>query len=55
LPELEVFAETIEDIFGFKIPEGLELEPFCDVVFEGLDFGFDEGKGASEGWFVEAG
>jgi len=40
----EVFTETVEDVFGFEVPEGLELEPFADVVAELLDFGLDKGE-----------
>ncbi len=45
----EGVTEAVEDIFSFKIPKGLELEPFGDVVFELLDFGFDECEGAFQG------
>lgn len=37
----EGVSEFVEYVFGFEVPEGLELEPFGDVVFELLDFGFD--------------
>ena len=42
LPVRERVAEAVEDVFGFEIPEGLELEPFADIVFELLDFVLDE-------------
>ena len=44
LPVCEIFAEAVEDVVGFEIPEGLELEPFADVVSEMLHFDFDQGK-----------
>ena len=44
LPVREVLAEAVEDVFGFEVPEGLELEPFADVVAELLDFGLDQGE-----------
>lgn len=44
----EGVSEAVEDVFGFEIPEGLELEPFVDVVSELLDFGFDEGEWPGE-------
>ena len=34
LPVCERVAEAVEDVFGFEVPEGLELEPFGDVVFQ---------------------
>jgi hypothetical protein len=34
-------AEAVEDVFGFEVPEGLELEPFADVVSEVLHFDFE--------------
>lgn len=45
----EGVSEAAEDVFGFEVPEGLELEPFVDVVFQVLDFGFDEGERSGEG------
>lgn len=42
-------AEAVEDVFGFEIPERLELEPFGDVVFELLDFGFNKLEGFFKG------
>ena len=36
-------------------PEGLELEPFGDVVSEVLDFDFDQGKWSLEGVVGEVG
>ena len=32
LPVRERIPETIEHVFGFKVPEGLELQPLGDVV-----------------------
>ena len=32
LPVGERVAEAVEDVFGLEVPEGLELEPFRDVV-----------------------
>jgi hypothetical protein len=49
LPVCEIITEAIEDIFGFKVPEGLKLEPFADVVSEVLHFDFDKGKRSLEG------
>jgi hypothetical protein len=48
LPGCERVAEAVEDVFGFEVPEGLELEPFGDVGGEGTDSGFDEGEGSFE-------
>jgi hypothetical protein len=45
----EIFAEMVEEVFGFEVPEGLELEPFADVVSEVLYFDFDQGKQSLEG------
>ena len=42
LPVCERVAEAVEDVFGFEIPKGLELQPFGDVVFQLLDLEFDE-------------
>ena len=46
---------AVEYVFGLEIPEGRELEPFADVVFELLDFMFDQGEGAFEGVVCETG
>jgi hypothetical protein len=51
----EVFGEAIEDVFSFEIPEGLELEPFGDVVSEVLDFDFDEKEWSFESVVGEVG
>jgi len=48
LSACEIFAEAIEDVFGFN-PKGLELKPFAGVVTELLDFDFDEGEWSFEG------
>jgi len=53
--QCEVFAEAVEDVFGFEIPEGLELKPFGDVVSEALDFDFDQGEWSLEGVVGEVG
>jgi hypothetical protein len=45
----EIFAEAVEDVFGFQVPEGLELEPFGDVVSELLNFDLDQGEWSLEG------
>jgi len=45
----EFFADAVEDVFGLEVPEGLELEPFGDVVSEVLHFDFDQGKWSLEG------
>ena len=42
----EIFAEAVEDVFGFEVPEGLE---FGNVVSEVLHFDFDEGEWSFEG------
>jgi hypothetical protein len=55
LPVYEIFAEAVEDIFGFEVPEGLELEPFADVISEVLDFDFDQGKRSPEDVVEEVG
>ena len=47
--------DAVEYVFGLKIPEGRELEPFADVVFELLDFMFDQGEGAIEDVVCETG
>ena len=47
--------DAVEYIFGLEIPEGRELQPFADVVFELLDFMFDQGEGAIEGVVWETG
>jgi len=44
----EIFAEAVEDVFGFEVQEGLGLEPFGDVVSEVLHFDFDHMK-----WFLK--
>jgi hypothetical protein len=44
----EIFAEAVEDVVGFEVPEGLELEPFADVVSEVSQFDFDQGKRSRE-------
>jgi hypothetical protein len=49
----ERVAEAVEDVFGFEVPEGLELEPFGNVGLEGLDFELDEGEGPLEGVVLE--
>jgi hypothetical protein len=36
-----ILAEAAENVFGFEVPEGLELESFGDVV---LHFDFDQRK-----------
>jgi hypothetical protein len=51
----ERVAEAVEDVFRFEVPEGLELEPFGDVVFELLDFSFDELEGLFEGVVIKVG
>ena len=53
LPVCERIAEAVEHVFGFEVPEGLELEPFGDVGLEGLDFELDEGEGPLEGVVLE--
>ena len=45
----KIFAEVVEDVFGFEVPEGLELEPFAKVVTELLEFDFNERKWLFEG------
>ena len=50
----EIFAEAVEDVVGFEVPEGLELEPFADVVSEVLHFDFDQGKRSLESTVGEA-
>jgi hypothetical protein len=51
----EIFAEAVEDVFGFEVPERLELEPFADVVSEVLYFDFDQGKRSLKGVVGEVG
>jgi hypothetical protein len=51
----EIFVEAVEDVFGFEVPEGLELEPFADIVSEVLDFDFDQGEWSLEGIVGEVG
>ena len=34
LPERERVAQPVEHVFRFEVPEGLELQPFGDVVFQ---------------------
>jgi hypothetical protein len=43
----EIFAEPVEDKFGFEVPE--RLEPFADVVSEVLHFDFGQRKWSLEG------
>ena len=50
MPGGERVAESVEDVFGFEVPERLELEPFGDVDGEGADSVFDESK-----WSLEDG
>jgi len=38
----KIFTEAVEYVFGFEVPEGLELKPFGDVVSEVLHFDFDQ-------------
>lgn len=45
----EGVSEAVEDVFGFEVPEGLELEPFVDVVSELLDFGLHKSERSGEG------
>ena len=45
----EIFAEVIEHIFGFEVPEGLELEPFGNTVSEVLCFDFNWGEWSLKG------
>ena len=49
MPVCKIFTEAVEDVFGFEVPEGLELEPFAKVIAELLDFDFDERKWLFEG------
>ena len=42
LPVGERVAKSVEDVFGFEVPKGLELEPFGNVVFQLLDLEFNE-------------
>lgn len=42
-------AESVKDRFGFEVPEGLELEPFCNVRLELESFQFNQSEGALEG------
>ena len=51
----EVLAEAVEDVFGFEVPEGLELEPLRDVLLELLDFVLDEREWPLECRVGEAG
>lgn len=44
----ERVAESVKDRFGFEVPEGLELEPFCNVRLELEGFEFNQGEGALE-------
>ena len=44
LPVCERVTEAVEDVFGLEIPEGLELKPLADVVFELLDLVFDQNE-----------
>jgi hypothetical protein len=55
LPVCEILAEAVEDVFGFEVPKGLELEPFGDVVSEVLDFDLDQGEWSLEGIVRETG
>lgn len=48
LPVCEGVSEAVEDVFGLEVPEGLELEPFIDVVAELLDFGLHKGERPGE-------
>jgi hypothetical protein len=45
----EIFAEAVEGVFGFEILEGLEFEPFAEVVSEVLHLDFDQRKRSLEG------
>jgi hypothetical protein len=49
LPVRERVSEAIEHVFGFEIPEGLELQPLGDVVLELLDLVLDQRKRPLEG------
>ena len=55
LPVRERVAEPVEDVFGFEVPEGLELEPLRDVLLELLDFALDKCERSLERRVGEAG
>ena len=42
LPVRERVSEPVEHVFGFEVPQRLELQPFGDVVFQLLDFDLDQ-------------
>lgn len=44
----KVIAQPVEDVFGFKIPQRLELQPFADVFFELLNLVLNESEWALE-------
>lgn len=45
----ERVSKSVEDVFGFEVPKGLELKPFGDVVFQLLDLELDEGEWSLQG------
>jgi len=49
LPIRERVSEAVEDVFGFEIPERLELQPLGDVVLELLDLVLDQRERVLEG------
>jgi hypothetical protein len=49
LPIRERVSKTIEHVFGFEIPERLELQPLGDVVLELLNLVLDQPKRTLEG------
>jgi hypothetical protein len=49
LPVRERVSEAVEHVFGFEIPEGLELQPLADVLLELLNLVLDQRKRVLEG------
>ena len=42
LPAGERIAESVENVFGFEVPQGLELQPLRDIVLQLLHFVLDK-------------
>ena len=49
LPVRERVSEAVEHVFGFEIPERLELQPLGDVLLQLLDLVLDQPKRVLEG------
>jgi len=53
LPVGERVSESSKDVFSFKVPERLELEPFGDIIFDLLYLGLDQVERSNESGLVQ--